>query len=145
MRREAYGLPADMWSVGVLLYFMLTGLSPFHGRTKQETLALMSGVCVCVCSVRVRACMCLCPCLCLCQRVTASICIYVSFCFCVNACVYSTHAHTHTREAYCAGARTLCVTVKLRSPSHSIVRACVSACVHQGEYYSAPLEVHAPA
>ena len=42
VRKERYGLPADMWSVGVLLYFMTTGLSPFHGNTKEETLRLMA-------------------------------------------------------------------------------------------------------
>ncbi|XP_023591612.1 death-associated protein kinase 1 [Trichechus manatus latirostris] len=41
---EPLGLEADMWSVGVITYILLSGASPFLGDTKQETLANVSAV-----------------------------------------------------------------------------------------------------
>uniref|UniRef100_A0A669E370 non-specific serine/threonine protein kinase n=1 Tax=Oreochromis niloticus TaxID=8128 RepID=A0A669E370_ORENI len=41
---EQLGLEADMWSIGVITYILLSGASPFLGDTKQETLANISGV-----------------------------------------------------------------------------------------------------
>uniref|UniRef100_A0ACB8E584 Death-associated protein kinase 3 n=1 Tax=Sphaerodactylus townsendi TaxID=933632 RepID=A0ACB8E584_9SAUR len=41
---EALGLPADMWSIGVITYILLSGASPFLGETKQETLANITAV-----------------------------------------------------------------------------------------------------
>jgi tRNA A-37 threonylcarbamoyl transferase component Bud32 len=59
VKQQACGLKADMWSVGVCLYFCLTGRTPFVGKTADETQRLMiSGqACVCVC---VRVCVCVC-------------------------------------------------------------------------------------
>ncbi|KAL7836570.1 hypothetical protein AOLI_G00278540 [Acnodon oligacanthus] len=41
---EPLGLEADMWSVGVITYILLSGASPFLGENKQETLANVSAV-----------------------------------------------------------------------------------------------------
>jgi len=35
-KKEYYGLPSDMWSLGVLLYAMLCGTFPFRGATELE-------------------------------------------------------------------------------------------------------------
>mmetsp|Transcript_34398 Transcript_34398/g.25473 ORF Transcript_34398/g.25473 Transcript_34398/m.25473 type:complete len:154 (+) Transcript_34398:731-1192(+) len=36
IRREQYDSKVDSWSVGVLAYFLLSGLPPFRGRNPQE-------------------------------------------------------------------------------------------------------------
>ncbi|XP_051545577.1 death-associated protein kinase 2-like [Myxocyprinus asiaticus] len=41
---ELLGLEADMWSIGVITYILLSGASPFLGDSKQETLANISAV-----------------------------------------------------------------------------------------------------
>uniref|UniRef100_A0A7M4ES03 Death-associated protein kinase 1 n=1 Tax=Crocodylus porosus TaxID=8502 RepID=A0A7M4ES03_CROPO len=41
---EPLGLEADMWSIGVITYILISGASPFLGETKQETLANVSAV-----------------------------------------------------------------------------------------------------
>ncbi|XP_015199198.1 death-associated protein kinase 3 [Lepisosteus oculatus] len=41
---EPLGLAADMWSIGVITYILLSGASPFLGESKQETLANISAM-----------------------------------------------------------------------------------------------------
>nr|XP_061831148.1 death-associated protein kinase 3-like isoform X3 [Nerophis lumbriciformis] len=41
---EPLGLEADMWSIGVITYILLSGASPFLGETKQDTLRNISAV-----------------------------------------------------------------------------------------------------
>ena len=33
---EAYGVKADLWSIGVLLYIMMSGYLPFNGKTTEK-------------------------------------------------------------------------------------------------------------
>ncbi|XP_068172965.1 death-associated protein kinase 2a isoform X2 [Antennarius striatus] len=41
---EPLGLEADMWSIGVITYILLSGASPFLGETKQDTLKNISTI-----------------------------------------------------------------------------------------------------
>ncbi|XP_026565588.1 death-associated protein kinase 2 isoform X2 [Pseudonaja textilis] len=41
---EPLGLAADLWSIGVITYILLSGASPFLGETKQETLANITAI-----------------------------------------------------------------------------------------------------
>uniref|UniRef100_S4R7U3 Protein kinase domain-containing protein n=1 Tax=Petromyzon marinus TaxID=7757 RepID=S4R7U3_PETMA len=41
---EPLGVQADMWSIGVMTYILLSGASPFLGDTKEETLSNISAV-----------------------------------------------------------------------------------------------------
>ncbi|XP_045081358.1 death-associated protein kinase 3 [Coregonus clupeaformis] len=41
---EPLGLEADMWSIGVITYILLSGASPFLGETQQDTLANISAM-----------------------------------------------------------------------------------------------------
>ncbi|XP_005742896.1 death-associated protein kinase 2a isoform X2 [Pundamilia nyererei] len=41
---EPLGLEADMWSIGVITYILLSGASPFLGDTKQDTLRNISAI-----------------------------------------------------------------------------------------------------
>ena len=34
--RRDYGVEADMWSLGVMLYILLSGLPPFWGDTEED-------------------------------------------------------------------------------------------------------------
>lgn len=39
-KNERYDYGCDMWSIGAVLYMLVDGLPPFHGRTNQETCRL---------------------------------------------------------------------------------------------------------
>ena len=44
-RQGNYGAEADLWSAGVILYILLCGLPPFHGRTEKAIFAAVRRGC----------------------------------------------------------------------------------------------------
>uniref|UniRef100_A0A6U4Q5S4 Protein kinase domain-containing protein n=1 Tax=Hemiselmis andersenii TaxID=464988 RepID=A0A6U4Q5S4_HEMAN len=38
--KDGYGLPVDMWSMGVIFYILLTGIPPFAGDSDEESFAM---------------------------------------------------------------------------------------------------------
>lgn len=41
LAREVYNEKCDVWSVGVILYILLTGVPPFHGESDQELINMV--------------------------------------------------------------------------------------------------------
>jgi calcium-dependent protein kinase len=57
--RKNYGYEADMWSLGVILYILLSGLPPFWGDTEDQIFKMVGGGAA-VPSCASHACQCLC-------------------------------------------------------------------------------------
>ena len=43
IKRGGYGEKADVWSLGILLFEMLHGYAPFHGKGDQDTISMIIG------------------------------------------------------------------------------------------------------
>jgi hypothetical protein len=98
VERIGHGTAVDWWSLGMLLYEMLTGLPPWYTKDRKklyeslksaplefpnyvsaraQSLIAVCGICFCVC-------VCVRVCVCVCMHVRTGMCRYV----CMYVCMY---------------------------------------------------------
>ena len=98
---DGYGIECDWWSLGIIAYEFMVGVTPFEGDTQKETYDSIMNyeVCVCLCVVcaRVHACVgvcvhtCVCGCVCMgmCVGACACACVLVRAFLCMCLCMHS--------------------------------------------------------
>ena len=102
---DGYGVECDWWSLGIIAYELMVGVTPFEGDTQKETYDNIMNYEVCVCCVYggVRACMCSCVCggcMRVCVHACARACVYVGARVCVFVCVCA-HAYICVHVCVC--------------------------------------------
>ena len=107
---HGYGIECDWWSLGIIAYELMVGVTPFEGDTQEETYDSIMNYEVCVC-------------MCVCVRACVRACVRVYVCVCVRACV-------GVCMGMCVGAcACACVHAFLCMFVHAFVCMCLCMCM----------------